>query len=122
MTMDRKELGARAEDAAAAFLKRKGMRILGRNLRMRRGEVDCVALDGKTLVFVEVKALRGPVDTYPEEKVTTAKQRRLARLALAYMKKNRITDTHVRFDVVAVTYGEGEPEIYHIPDAFDADL
>ncbi|TET38571.1 MAG: YraN family protein [Planctomycetota bacterium] len=120
--MDRRELGARAEDAAVDFLKRKGMRILGRNLRTRRGEIDCIALDKKTLVFVEVKAQTGAGGTYPEEKVTTAKQRRLARLALEYMRKNRVTDTHVRFDVVAVTYGEGEPEIYHIPNAFDADI
>ncbi|MHC4664092.1 MAG: YraN family protein [Planctomycetota bacterium] len=121
MSVDRREVGKRAEDAAAAFLKKKGMRILARNLRLQRGEIDCIALERDVLVFVEVKAATGDENQYPEEHVTEAKQRQLVKLALAYMRLHRLEDKDVRFDVVAVVFGkEGKPDIHHFPDAFDA--
>jgi len=103
----------RAEDLACAHLKASGMRIVARNWRWRGGEVDIVALDGRTLVFVEVKARRGTRFGRPEEAVTQAKRRRLWRTAHAFVGRND-PEVPIRFDIVAVT---GE-EVRYIRDAF----
>lgn len=120
MKTDRREIGKRAEDIAAAFLTKKGMKILARNLRLGRGELDCVAMDGKVLVFVEVKAATGSDDHHPELQVGPAKQKQLVRLALAYAGRHRLDDCEMRFDVVAVSFGRGdEPDVKHFQNAFD---
>ena len=121
MNVDRRETGRRAEDIAADFLKKMGMRILARNTRLIRGEIDCVALDRGTLVFVEVKSATGDDGQYPEEHVTMTKQRQLVKLAMAYIRRHGISDKEIRFDVVAVVFGrDGEPDVRHFPGAFDA--
>lgn len=101
--MDRTEVARRGEDAAAAFLERVGMTIVDRNWRCSGGEIDIVALDGEELVFVEVKTRRSERAGTGEEAVSPAKQRRITRLAAAYMKDAGISDVkQVRFDVVAI--------------------
>ena len=118
----RRPLGRRGEAAAARFLRRRGLRIVARSNRLKPGELDIVALDGDVLVFVEVKTRRSGDFGHPAEAVTPAKQRRLSRLAVTFMKRHGLLDRKARFDVVAVTWPEGKwfPEIEHFPDAFEA--
>ncbi len=115
-------LGRRGEDAAARFLRRKGYRILSRSDRSRPGELDLVALDDDTLVFVEVKTRRGSNSGHPAEAVDAAKQRRLTRLAVTWLKRRGLLERRARFDVIAVTWPDDRrrPTIEHFPNAFEA--
>ncbi|MBN2023313.1 MAG: YraN family protein [Pirellulales bacterium] len=116
-----KTLGQRGEAAAARYLRRRGYRIVARGDCGGPGELDLVALDGRTVVFVEVKTRRSAERAHPSDAVTPDKQRRLTRLAVTYLKRHGLLEAHARFDVVAVTWPEGgAPEIEHIPNAFDA--
>lgn len=103
--MDSLRLGRDGEDLAVQFLRRKGYHIVERNFKFGRGEIDIIARDGKTLVFVEVKSRRSGRFGPPEEAVGRRKQRQLARLALAYIQRERLyLRVDCRFDVVAVSY------------------
>jgi putative endonuclease len=116
----RGSLGRRGEDEAARFLRKRGFSILEQNVRSRLGEIDLVARDGETLVFVEVKARQaGPADP-PEAGVTPRKQARLGRLALGYLKAKGLGEARCRFDVVAVELDREDrvTSIRHIPAAF----
>lgn len=99
-----RELGARGEQLAAAFLQSRGFRIIARSSRDRLGEIDLVALDGRTVVFVEVKTRRSHARGHPADAVDTVKQRRLSRLALAWLKGRGLLEVATRFDVVAITW------------------
>lgn len=124
--MARQRLGRRAEDLAAARLRRAGWRILERNARTRTGELDLIAMDGSTLVFVEVKAGREGSEHGPERPalaVGPQKQRRLRRLArewLAADERPRPSGVSgYRFDVVGISFGrDGRADVDHIRDAF----
>jgi putative endonuclease len=120
--LPRKTLGQRGEAAAARFLKRRGYKIVARSDRLEPGELDLVAVDGRTIVFVEVKTRQTADLGHPAEAVDAAKQRRLTRLAVTYLKRHRLLDYPARFDVVAVTWPDGQrrPLIEHFPNAFDA--
>ena len=111
-----------AEAAAAKYLKRQGYRILARGDRSRTGELDLVALDRETVVFVEVKTRRSQESGHPAEAVDPAKQRRLTRLAVTFLKRHGLLERPARFDVVAVTWiaDERRPAIEHFQNAFDA--
>lgn len=101
--MDRSEIARRGEDAAAAYLERCGMTVQDRNWRTSSGEIDIVARDGETLVFVEVKTRRSERAGTAEEAVSLTKQRRIARLADAYLRTLPAGEAlDVRFDVVAI--------------------
>lgn len=102
MTAERKRLGERGEDAAAAFLERAGMTVIERNWRCPAGEIDIVALDGTTLVLCEVKTRRTAAKGTPDDAVTPAKQRRYAKLAAAYLQQAGVEPEEVRFDVVSI--------------------
>jgi putative endonuclease len=102
MNLDRKRLGERGEDAAAAFLERVGMTVVERNWRCSAGEIDIVALDDSAIVLVEVKTRRTVRKGTPEEAITPAKQRRYAKLAAAYLQSAGVSDVAVRFDVVSL--------------------
>ena len=117
-----RSLGQRGERAAARFLRRAGYRIVGRRDRGRLGEIDLVAIDGRTIVFVEVKTRRSHDTGHPAEAVGLEKQRRLTRLALAYLKRHDLLEYPARFDVVAVTWPSGarRPRIEHFRNAFEA--
>ncbi len=118
----REPLGRRGERAAERYLKRRGYKIIGRGNRSKWGELDLVAVDGKTVVFVEVKTRNDPTTGHPAESVDAAKQRKLTRLAVAFLKRHRLLEYPARFDVVAVTWPSGtrRPTIEHICNAFDA--
>jgi putative endonuclease len=118
----RKTLGERGEAAAARFLRRLGYRIVARGERDGLGEIDLVAVDGRTVVFVEVKTRRSHGSGHPAEAVDANKQRKLTRLALAFLKKHDLLECRARFDVVAVTWPNDRrpPDIEHIQGAFEA--
>jgi putative endonuclease len=101
MADQRRKLGERGEDAAAAYLERSGMTVVERNWRTQAGEVDVVALDGDTIVLCEVKTRRSTAKGTPEEAITPAKRRRYARLAEAYLQHAGV-ETPVRFDVITL--------------------
>ena len=102
---DKRKLGRRGEDIAAAHLSRQGYAILARNWRCPHGELDIVAREGETLTFVEVRARRGDRLGTPEESITPAKQSRLVELAQTYLQETGQTDQDWRIDVVAIEMG-----------------
>jgi putative endonuclease len=123
MPSARDELGRRGEDEAARHLKSLGYRIVGRRERILRGDIDIVALDGRTVVFVEVRSRTDTAHGHPAETVGPVKQRRIAELAAAYIRRHRLEDQSVRIDVVAVTFsdqGGGRPVVEHFQNAFDS--
>lgn len=115
-------LGERGEIAAAKFLKRAGYRVVTTRHRQRCGEIDVVALDGETIVFVEVKTRRLDATTQPADAVDVVRQRRLTHAALAFLKFHGLLEYASRFDVVEVVWpAEAKaPTIRHIVDAFPA--
>lgn len=120
---DRKEsLGDRGERAARRFLKKAGMKVLSIQDRASFGELDVIAVDKKTIVFVEVKTRTSHDKGHPAEAVHPAKQKKMTNLALAYMKRHRLFGTPSRFDVVAVTWPNQskKPTIEHYRNAFEA--
>lgn len=119
-TDTRRTTGIKGEEEAARFLTRSGFAILDRNVRTRAGEIDLVAKEGRTLVFVEVKTRRDLEGDPPQAAVHTRKQNRLAKLAHGYLKQKRIRQTPCRFDVVSVIINDegGVKAIRHIPNAF----
>jgi putative endonuclease len=121
-TRPTRALGQRGEELAARFLERRGFVILARNLRSRLGEIDLIARDHRTLVFVEVKARRGRGGDPPQAAVDGRKRTRLARLAADYLAREWLGDRACRFDVVAVTFDPAEQaRLEHFPAAFAID-
>lgn len=112
-------LGARGERLALRALRRAGYRIIARNVHIGRYEIDIIARDGDTTVFVEVKTRREQDEIAPEENVRHEKRRRLRQAARVYMERERDPAMYYRFDVVAVHVpdsGKPSTEIYR--DAF----
>jgi putative endonuclease len=113
--------GRRAEELAAAHLESQGLRVVARNWRRPEGELDLVADDGGTCVFVEVRSRTGSALGHPLESITPEKRRRVIRSARLYLSESPGPALAYRFDVVAVTFDPegGEPELVHIPNAFE---
>ena len=116
-----KSLGERGEAAAARYLRRRRYRIVARGHRMNIGELDLIAVDGQTVVFVEVKTRTTHAAGHPVEAVDREKQRRLTRSALAFLRQHDLLECSARFDVVAVTWPDSKrrPEIVHFKNAFE---
>lgn len=116
-----KPLGRRGEDAAARYLRKLGYVIVARSHKDSIGEIDLIAVDGRTVVFVEVKTRTSHAAGQPADAVDEAKQQRLTRLALSYLRRHDLLECSCRFDVVAVTWPDhGRPTIEHFKDAFEA--
>ena len=116
-----KPLGLRGEDAAARFLRRKGYRILARHLDLPLGELDIIAVDGRTIVFVEVKTRTSTDAGLPAEAIDARKERRMTHAALAYLKAQGLLNYAARFDVVAITWPTDvrQPtQVEHFENAF----
>ena len=121
MTYERKKLGSHGEDLAVEFLKRRGYRILHRNFKLKFGEIDIVAQEGDTVCFIEVRTKTTDQMGTPFESITPFKQRKLSKLALAYLKNQyKSVEVRARFDVVAVVSQDGKEEkIEIVQNAFD---
>jgi putative endonuclease len=113
-------LGKTGEDLACGELERRGYEIIARRWRQRGGEIDIIARDGPTTVFVEVKARDGAAFGGGVEAVTARKQRRIVQLALLYLARHRLLDTPCRFDVVSIGVDRVPPTVEVIQNAFDA--
>jgi len=111
-------LGREGEDAALKYLQQKGYLLLDKNFRCSAGELDLVMLDGRQLVFVEVRTRKSRDFGTPEESITVTKQRQVKKVALAYLAGHKLPPGGFRFDVVAVDYSGGSREIRHLPHAF----
>ena len=115
-------LGECGENAAAKYLRRRGLKIVARRSRSRIGELDLVAVEGRTVVFVEVKTRRPDAKGSAAEAVDERKQQQLTRAALAFLKAKGLLEYPSRFDVVAVTWPSSSrrPQIEHFRNAFEA--
>ena len=115
--MNRRTIGSVYEERACVFLIGAGMKILHRNYRIAAGEIDIVARDGRTIVFVEVKYRRNHNAGYPVEAVDHHKRMQIIRVARSYLYMNHIPEcVPVRFDVIGINGSD----IRHIRNAFDA--
>lgn len=115
-----RELAERGENLAARHLRDLGYKILLRNFRSELGEIDIIARDGKTLVFVEVKT-REDDTVSPESQVDAEKQRHVIRVAKLYLTRYGVPQPPSRFDIVAIIWPPGrKPRINHIPSAFSS--
>jgi putative endonuclease len=119
--LDRISLGKSGEDCACRELERRGYAILARRYRSRFGEIDIVARQGETVVFVEVKARTSGRYGEPAEAVTLHKQVKVTAIAEEYLARNRLRRVPCRFDVVAISLGPGgQPVVEVFQNAFDA--
>jgi len=120
VTIERQAFGKSGEDRAVDELERRGYAVLARRYRTRHGEIDVVARDGETTVFVEVKARATGEFGTAAEAVTRRKQLKLASMARDYLARNGLANTRCRFDVVAID-GVGESAAITVyRNAFDA--
>ncbi len=111
-----------AESLAAAYLKRKGYRILHRNLRLDRFELDIVAQKRDAVVFVEVRSREDDGVTAPEQSVRYVKRQHLRQAARRYIALHGQPDCYYRFDVIGVVApGDSRPRITHFENAFTMD-
>ena len=116
-----KDLGTKGENLAVRFLIEKGYSVVQRNHRTPFGEIDIIAQDGDTIVFIEVKTRRDTFFGYPFEAVTKRKINKLKNSALFYLKKQRRA-SRARFDVLSIfNTDSGRFEIEHIVDAFEVE-
>lgn len=116
MTLFRKQLGKSGEDLAIQFLKRKGYKVLGRNVKLKFGEIDILAEDKEDIVLVEVKTKTSEEFGEPFEEVDYFKKKKLWQLARAINQK--YPEKNIRIDVVSVKIG-GKAEIEHIENAVE---
>jgi putative endonuclease len=119
VTRERLQLGKEGEDLALKKVESLGYRCVARNYRCSLGELDLVARDGETLVFIEIKTRKGKSLDYAKEAVHARKQRQMSKVALAYMKKNGCEEARARFDVVVIHQKGLVREIEVIRNAFD---
>ena len=120
--LNKRQQGNQGEDLAVAHLKANGYRILARNVKSKFGEIDCIARQGRTLCFIEIKARSSTTVRWPEESVHPQKQWRLVRLARWYLQANRLEEYPVRFDVIPILCNpDGSlARARIIPNAFEA--
>jgi putative endonuclease len=117
--VDRRALGQWGEDLAVRHLEGQGFEVLDRNWRCREGELDIVAREGRSLVFVEVKTRSGTQYGEPAEAVTARKARRIHVLATRWLTEQRPQGRwDLRFDVVSVLRTAGLPQVLHLRGAF----
>ena len=116
--MNNRASGDLGEEIARRYLARKGYRIVERNYRTRRGELDLIARQDDTLVVVEVKLRRTTSYGDPLDAVTPRKQRSIRLMAEEYLSERDPNYGELRFDVLGILLLAGRPEITHVEDAF----
>lgn len=108
--------GRRGERLAEKYLKKTGMKIVARNVRVGHDELDLIAREGDTLIFIEVKTRASENFGRAAFAVNRAKRKKLSRAAVRFLQKRKLRPPYIRFDIVEVV--GAEPEIRHIPNAF----
>jgi len=119
MLNQRQQVGEAGEAWAARLLRKKGYKIIETNYRTQLGEIDIIARDGDTIVFVEVKARQTGRFGNPKEAITSRKQRKISMVALYYLKTTGQSQAKARFDVVSIRSAPPRPEVEIIRNAFD---
>lgn len=115
-------VGRFGEKAALTALKSKGYKIIAVNYRNRFGEIDLIARDSDTLVFIEVKTRRTDTCGLPQDSVVQSKQKKISCVAVGFLKENDLLGKKARFDVVSVTFdAHQKPLVDVIQDAFELD-
>jgi len=114
-------LGRSGEDSAVDFLKKSGYKILARNYRNYIGEIDIIARDKETIVFVEVKTRTSEKCGFPAEAVSVFKQRQISRTAIMYLKENNLLQKSARFDIISVLCLSQKEKVDLIKNAFELD-
>ena len=116
MTKHNQKVGQWGEETAAAYLIQRGYEIVARNARTPHGEIDVVAKQGDSMIFVEVKTLTSSRNFFPEQNVTARKRSHMLACAEHYAAENSID--HWQIDVIAVEGKQGqEPEVTHFENA-----
>ena len=113
--------GEQGEALACRHLEAREYVVVQRNYRCRVGEIDIVARQGQTTVFVEVKGRAGSSHGEGHESVVIRKRSRIVRAAMLYAVQHGLGDSPVRFDVISIQWKDGRPVIRHDEGAFDAD-
>lgn len=106
MSADRRELGKLGENFACDFLGKRGYKIISQNYRIRGGEIDIIAEDGDTIVFIEVKTRKSLVFGHPEEAINKRKQHKLALVAEQYLSSHELYEKDYRIDVIGIEVGQ----------------
>lgn len=119
MLNKRQKFGKESESLAVKHLKKNGYKILEQNYRNKIGEIDIIAKEKETLVFVEVKAKRSDFYGTPKWAVTPKKQRKISMVALYYLKATKQTHVKARFDVVALSSAPDDSRVEVIKNAFE---
>ena len=119
MTFARINIGKQGESLAVEFLKKNGYRVLENNFRCRFGEIDIIATEGKTLVFIEVKTKTSNKFGPPKLAVDFNKRKQLSKAAMAYLMQKKLTNYPARFDVVGISIIEDKTEVELIRNAFE---
>lgn len=120
MLNNRQRLGQKGENLAALFIRDKGYNIIVRNYRCKIGEIDIIAKDNDTLVFIEVKTRSNLAFGSPATAITAKKQRQISRTAQNYLASKHLFNTPARFDVISIILpAGGENQIELITNAFD---
>ena len=118
MSTNKINLGKKGEKLALAYLKSKKFKIIEKNLRNRFGEIDIIANDNGTLVFIEVKTRTSEAFGLPIQGINQKKQERLKQLAMGYLAAKGLIEKEVRFDVLGILQTNKQIKIDYIPNAF----
>ncbi len=118
MTRARKRVGNLGEEIATKFLQEKAYKIVQRNYRWARGEIDIIAEQDDVLVFVEVKTAKAKSFGPPENWVDQRKQEQIGKVAEKYLQDNEINGVDCRFDVIGIELQGTKHQIRHIENAF----
>lgn len=113
------KIGREGEALAVKYLKKNGYRIIERNYRCQLGEIDIVAVDRKTLCFIEVKTRSTDDYDRPEVAVGKQKQHKLSKVALWFLREKRLENVRARFDVLAIRMRGKLNEVQHFQNAFE---
>lgn len=120
MSLLKKMLGREGEDRAARYLSKQGYRVIERNYSTRNGEIDLIAIENGTVVFVEVKTRTSDAYGAPELAVNPQKQKKMIKAALSYIKYKKLHQVPCRFDVIAIS-GPNDAYVELIRNAFEMD-
>jgi len=117
----KKQFGNKGEKIAEDFLRNKGYKIIQRNYRCAFGEIDIIAEYIDTIIFVEVRTKSTDNFGSPQDSITSSKIDKISKTAIMYIQEKNLIDQACQFDVIAITYKTGKPNISHIENAFEID-